>query len=144
MSPGYSLKAENIENIALTFLEDALRQMDEYRNIKSMETELKETYPYNRMQGILPVFGERVEVISNKEINEIMDSIKHAIDELGIARERPANVENAEESIKEIKKLVDSAVQVLDRNLLSVDDMRLLKKQFYPSLDEAIKFIKEY
>lgn len=144
MSPGYSLKAENIENIALTFLKDALRQMHEYRNIKSMETELKETYPYNNMQNILPVFGERVEVISNKEIKEIMDSIKLAIDELDKARtERPANVEKAEESIKEIKKLVDSAVQVLDRNLLSVDDMRLLKKQFYPSLDEAIKFIKE-
>jgi hypothetical protein len=144
MSPGYDAKAIDVQNTALGFLENALEGIFTYPEIEIMERKLRNTYPYNCMDQVRLALGNRVKVISCQGIKEITNSINATIEELGRLRaEHPTNEQETEESIKKVKTLVDSAVSVLSRKLLSVDSVEDLKVEFYPCLLNSIELIKK-
>lgn len=144
MSPGYDAKAIDVQNTALGFLENALEGIYTYPEIEIMERKLRNTYPYNCMDQVRPALGNRVKVISCQGIKEITNSINATIEELGRLRaEHPTNEQETEESIKKVKTLVDSAVGILSRKLLSIDSVEDLKEEFYPCLLNSIELIKK-
>ncbi|QQR49868.1 hypothetical protein IPF86_02125 [Candidatus Nomurabacteria bacterium] len=143
MFAGYSEKELAVKKTALALLKDILGGIEAYPDIEIMERQLRNTYPYNRMENVLPTLGERVKVISCEEIKKIIGTIEIAGNELNDAREENSgNDLIAEELIEKIADLVNSAIDILKRTLLSEKSVNDLKDRLYPCLIRVISLMK--
>lgn len=57
-------------------MKDILGGIEAYPDIEIMERQLRNTYPYNRMENVLPTLGERVKVISCEEIKRSLVQLR--------------------------------------------------------------------